>query len=66
MTSGAAACPFGAEDNCVARRQLARERALPRSPRAPSPAAFEAKPRVMKLRGTLGEAKRSMGKEGHI
>ncbi|KAH6910936.1 hypothetical protein BKA70DRAFT_1398630 [Coprinopsis sp. MPI-PUGE-AT-0042] len=51
-------CPLEAVNDCVVRRELARQRALPRSPRPPSPGAFAAKPKVMHVRADLGYSKK--------
>jgi len=50
-------CPLVAIPICTPRKRTARA-ALPRSPRAVSNAAREAKPEVMKTRGQLGAKKR--------
>ncbi|RXW21433.1 hypothetical protein EST38_g4432 [Candolleomyces aberdarensis] len=57
LVSGTEFCPSAAVDICLARRQRMKERALPRSPRPPSPAAFVPKPNVMKTRKILRESK---------
>ncbi|KAH6910935.1 hypothetical protein BKA70DRAFT_1268947 [Coprinopsis sp. MPI-PUGE-AT-0042] len=51
---------FGVADNvCRIRNRMMRERALPRSPRAPSPGAFAEKPQVMHTRAELGKSKKA-------
>ncbi|TEB24970.1 hypothetical protein FA13DRAFT_1905312 [Coprinellus micaceus] len=56
-------CPSDALDLCARRRRQARERALPRSPRPPSPAAYQPKPKVMQLRKNLSAEKAKLGRD---
>ncbi|RXW21432.1 hypothetical protein EST38_g4433 [Candolleomyces aberdarensis] len=50
-------CAGAAINVCRARREERRAKALPRSPKPPSPAAYVPKPRVMQTRKTLREEK---------
>ncbi|KAH6912756.1 hypothetical protein BKA70DRAFT_774294 [Coprinopsis sp. MPI-PUGE-AT-0042] len=51
------ACYSSATNSCEARHAAMRARALPKSPRAPSPGAFAKKPEVMKTRAQLQKEK---------
>ncbi|KAF6752686.1 hypothetical protein DFP72DRAFT_814993 [Ephemerocybe angulata] len=53
MDDNSNGCPSTALNLCLRRRAEQKERALPKSPRAPSPAAFATKPKVMQIRKSL-------------
>jgi hypothetical protein len=59
IVSGTSDCREDAVNDCLIPRALARERALPKSPRPPSPGALAEKPKFMRTRAGLGQRKRT-------